>query len=172
MNKKTFKAGEIIFKEGSEADSMFRIEQGEVKVVVKYGMENEVEVATLKDGKYFGEMGVIDNAKRSATIIAKNNVELLVIDKTSFSDFVATNPEDAIKIMKTLTKSLRETTEDYVEACKTISELMEDDSNKPKKEGLWAKLKKYADVYAEACVAANSVNNYSPYAYGSNYIYF
>lgn len=175
MDKKSFKAGEVIFKEGAAANSMFRIEKGEVQVVAKYGKENEVEITTIKVGKYFGEMGVIDNAKRSATIVAKSDVDLLVIDKTSFPNFVANNPDDSIKIMQSLTKSLRATTEDYVDACKTISELMHDDDTKPKKEGLWAKLKKFADVYENSYADAyggNSSNGYIPYIYGSHYMYF
>ncbi|MDD4492884.1 MAG: cyclic nucleotide-binding domain-containing protein [Eubacteriales bacterium] len=174
MDRKSFKAGEIIFKEGSAADTMFRIEKGEVKVIAKYGKANEVEVATIKPGKFFGEMGVIENARRSATIIAKSDVDVLVIDKTSFPNFVANNPEDAIKIMQNMSKNLRATTADYIDACKTINELMQDDSDKPKKEGILAKLKKFADIYNESysdIYTDNETNNYVPYLYCGHYMY-
>lgn len=175
MDRKSFRAGEVIFKEGDTAESMFRIEKGEVKIIAKYTKPNEVEIATIKVGKYCGEMGVIENAKRSATVIAKTDVDLLIIDKTSFPKFVANNPEDAIKIMQNMSKSLRETTADYIDACKTISELMEDENNKPKKEGLWAKLKKFADTYSESyeeIYSGTSTNGYVPFIYGSHYMYF
>lgn len=175
MDRKSFKSGEIIFMEGFPADSMFRIEKGVVRVVVKYGKANAVEVATIKAGKFFGEMGVIEGSKRNATVIAKTDLDLLVIDKTSFPSFVANNPTDAIKIMQNLSKSLRSTTDNYVDACKSINELMKDDTNKPKKEGIWAKLKKYADSYSNICDDdhdENGTDENTPYIYGSHYMYF
>ena len=68
----------------------------------------EVILAILGQGEFFGEMGLIDESPRSATVIAIEPCELLTINKMDFKKCLAENFEIAVGVMKGLVKRLRE----------------------------------------------------------------
>ena len=65
-----YKAGEIIFKEGSKGRDLFIIKSGQVQITNKTEQGVEQIVTTLHDGQVFGEMSLIDKGPRSATVKA------------------------------------------------------------------------------------------------------
>jgi CRP/FNR family transcriptional regulator, cyclic AMP receptor protein len=73
------KAGEIIFKEGDEADQLFAIKSGEIAI-----QSGNRTLAELSANSIFGEMALIDAAPRSATAVAKTDVELVPISEKQF----------------------------------------------------------------------------------------
>jgi voltage-gated potassium channel len=78
--------GAVIVRKGDEGESMFFIAQGRVEVVVPSG-----EVM-LQAGDFFGEMAVIGRVKRSATVIARDACELLVLDAADLLRLMDQNP--------------------------------------------------------------------------------
>lgn len=148
MSTVSVKKGEIIFKAGDVGASMFEVSTGKVGIYANYGETGEKCLIELEAGGHFGEMSVIEDLPRSATAIALEDTVMDKIDKEDFADFIKLNPSVATEIMKNLSGRLRALTGDYMDACKTLSEVMNED-NKPKKMGLWEKIKKYAAVYAE-----------------------
>lgn len=74
-----FQAGTEIFDEGAPGDSLFVVLSGEVAVV-----KSGVPIATLGAGAHFGEMSLIEKLPRSAGIVAKSQVEALVIEREGF----------------------------------------------------------------------------------------
>ncbi|MCH2533232.1 MAG: cyclic nucleotide-binding domain-containing protein [Bdellovibrionales bacterium] len=86
---KTYNAGDIIFSEGSSSEAMYVINFGSVRIQQKTKDGDDLEVAVLGTGSHFGEMGFLDNEKRSASAVA--------IEK---SDIVSINYDDLKKALE------------------------------------------------------------------------
>ena len=114
---KEFKQGEIIFRQGDPGDSMYDIFSGRVGVYAAYGTANEKLLTELKANEFFGEMGLLEKAPRSATVVALEDTAVYVIGEDDFNDYFIKQPEKALQIMRQLSQRLRRRTEDYLEAC-------------------------------------------------------
>lgn len=91
MNKlrpKHFRAGAVIFREGSTAGPAYLIMEGKVSVTVGVGSETR-EVAIIGEKSVFGEMSLIDRSPRSATITALEDVTCYEIDEGCFEELFA-----------------------------------------------------------------------------------
>ncbi|PIQ95323.1 MAG: hypothetical protein COV67_15400 [Nitrospinae bacterium CG11_big_fil_rev_8_21_14_0_20_56_8] len=87
-----FKAGEVIIKQGEEADLFFVVYKGEVKVTVKRMFFKTVEMSHLKPGEIFGEMALLTYHNRTATLCAVKDTTCFVLFKSSFQYLVEKNP--------------------------------------------------------------------------------
>ena len=77
--------GEVIVKQGDDGDEFFIILEGECVVSKKEeGEEDEKEVGRLRSGAYFGELALMQNAPRAATVSAGDNCKLVKLDRASF----------------------------------------------------------------------------------------
>ena len=85
--------GEAIVREGDQSMALFIVEKGRVAVEVRVEGGQLSELATLGPGQYFGEMGLLTGAVRSATVRAKTRCDLLVIDHDAFHAVLASHPE-------------------------------------------------------------------------------
>lgn len=125
MKQITYRQGQIICRQGEMGNCMFNICSGSVTVYSQYGTENEQKLAELKADECFGEMELIENAPRSATVVAMEDTVLDVITEDSFLDYFEENPERVFLILKQLSQRLRKTTGDYLDACREIYENVE-----------------------------------------------
>ena len=98
----TFAPGAAIFTKGAPSDSALVILDGEASVMLETGEGGSVSVATLGRNALAGEMGVVTGAPRSATVIARTQVEALKISKELFFDLVREFPAMAIAVMREL----------------------------------------------------------------------
>jgi len=101
-----FKKGELIVREGEEGGEMYIIKSGKVEVVKKTGDE-EVVLATLEPKAFFGEMALFGDPKRSATIRAAEDTEMLVINKEMLDSQLERVPHWFTSILKNLVDRLR-----------------------------------------------------------------
>jgi CRP-like cAMP-binding protein len=111
---KKFKHGEIIFSENSECDGMYIIDSGHVRVFKTVGEgahKREIELCTLGPRAMFGEMAMIDENKRSASVQAIEPTICTVISKKIFEDQLAHIPVWMVNMIKVLVVRLRETNE-------------------------------------------------------------
>ena len=102
FKERTFDAGDTIASEGSSGIGFFVIGEGEAAVTV-HGTER----ATLGPGDYFGEVALIDEGQRSASIVAKTPVTCYGLTAWEFRPFVESNGKIAWKLLQTLAKRLR-----------------------------------------------------------------
>jgi CRP/FNR family cyclic AMP-dependent transcriptional regulator len=102
------KAGEVIFKEGDKADQLFAIKSGEIAIQL-----GNRTLAELSANSIFGEMALIDDAPRSATAVAKTDVELVPISEKQFLFLVSQTPFFALKVMRVLARRLRATNKTF-----------------------------------------------------------
>lgn len=102
---KTFvAAGKALFLEGDEGSLMYVLETGVAEVFVKGRL-----VETLVHGSIVGEMGLVSPAPHSASVIAKNDCEFVVVDAKRFQFLVQQTPFFAIQIMRLMAERLRAT---------------------------------------------------------------
>ena len=103
MKERTFNEGDTVAKEGQSGIGFFIIGEGEAAVSV--GGE---ERATLGHGDYFGEIALIDDGARTATITAKTPLKCYGITSWEFRPLVEQNAKLAWKMMQTMAARLRE----------------------------------------------------------------
>jgi len=91
----------IIVSEGDETDSLYIILEGRVKAFVSDDEGRDVVLSTQGPGEYFGEM-VLDGGPRSASIMTLEPCRFLVVPKSDFRNFVASNPAFALNLIEKL----------------------------------------------------------------------
>jgi len=118
---RNFKKGETIIVEGEQGDELYIILQGQIDIIKKT-MQNQKYVVTSLDaskgGLYVGELALIDNDKRSATVEAKTDCECLVLNRDNFIKFGDMYPEVGLNITRViatqLSQKLRKTGADVI----------------------------------------------------------
>lgn len=95
-----YKAGEVLFKEGDEGDSLHLVRSGSLTVSRNLG-EREVVLAYVPAGQYVGEMALVSNSPRTATVKAAIAAETLRLDGADFKALMATQPQLRAKIEAT-----------------------------------------------------------------------
>lgn len=109
-----YEKGDIIFEENSSATAFFIIAEGEVEIL-KQSHDGKQNILAVKSrGEVFGEMSVIDDLPRSATIKAKTQVILLVISKNVFSELLKNFSHIAIEIARNIAYTVRTTNSNYI----------------------------------------------------------
>ena len=103
-------AGQTVFAQGDEGDSMYVIETGAVDIIAGSGKQ-KVTVASLFKQQYFGELSLLDGAPRSATAIANRATQLLALDRDDFVEFIKRRPDAALSIMHEVGERIRATNE-------------------------------------------------------------
>jgi CRP-like cAMP-binding protein len=112
--RKKFKPGEIIFSENSESDGMYIIESGSVRVFTSAHSNNsdvDVELCTLGPNSMFGEMALIDNGRRSASVQAIDQTVCTIITQKMFERQIERIPSWMVNLIRILVLRLRETNE-------------------------------------------------------------
>ncbi len=102
-----FQAGEVVFRENDPADSAYVIERGRVEVSRNIGGK-KIHLAYIGPGEPFGEMGMIDEKPRSATVAAVETTVVRELHRDNFVQVLKTNPELGISLLKVLFERLRE----------------------------------------------------------------
>ncbi len=102
-----YEAGEIILKENDLGETAFVIEEGRVEVSKELDGQ-KIHLAYLGTGETFGEMGMIDDKPRSATVTALEDTVVREIHRDEFLEGLKTDPEVPITILKVLFERLRE----------------------------------------------------------------
>jgi len=100
-------AGEQIVREGEPGDRLYLLLEGSVRVVKGHGTPQELELRTLEAVDYFGEMAVLADEPRSATIVAASPARLLSLDGESLRELIREHPDISFSIFRVLTGRLR-----------------------------------------------------------------
>ncbi len=88
--------GQAIIREEERSDSLYVIVKGEVRVIVE--KPHPRSIATLTDGAFFGELGLLTNFARSATVMAEKPTTIIQISREVISDVIADSP-DLLKML-------------------------------------------------------------------------
>jgi len=104
---KLYRSGEIIVRKGEFGDCMFVIQQGEVEVLDERPDGSVVRLASMRDGEFFGEMALLEQQPRNATVRAVGEASILTLDKKTFLRRVHADPSLAYRLLQTLSKRIR-----------------------------------------------------------------
>jgi len=121
IEKETYKAGDVIFKEGSHGLAVYILYSGKVEIS-KMVQDRKIAVEILGPGDIFGEMGFIDHSPRLATATALEGTVLELVDKDFLDKEFNQIDSDFRKIVTTLVMRLRKTTERLVSFPRRIGE--------------------------------------------------
>ncbi len=114
-HEQTFSAGEVIFREGAEADRFYIVLGGLVEVWREHGTENADLLAQHGVGHLFGEMSLIDDLPRSATITSRIPTRVLFIPRESFRELISTHSSIAISLLKSVSAVVRKSNDSFVD---------------------------------------------------------
>ena len=107
--------GQVIFKQGSAAESMCLVLSGELEVLKAAKDGNQVKIAIVGDGQSVGEMALVDGMVRSATVKAAMLTTIVVLKRSAFDEIMQQYPRIAAKLMKGIARhisiNLRKTSE-------------------------------------------------------------
>ena len=102
-----YAAGTVIVQEGGPSDTLYVLTSGRVKVYISDEDGAEVILAFLGADEIFGEMALIDEASRSASIMTVEPTELLYVPKNAFQDKLVCNSAFAVNLMRLLAGRIR-----------------------------------------------------------------
>ena len=102
LEPRKIKSGELIFSEGAAGEEMFFLVSGEISAWVKQADGTKRMMFEIKPGDFFGEMSIIVNESRSATLIAKGDIELFVLHGIDFYRIIYELPMIGIKMLKAI----------------------------------------------------------------------
>jgi CRP/FNR family transcriptional regulator, cyclic AMP receptor protein len=111
LRVRRFRKGETVFHQGDPGDALFIMANGSVKVVLPSdeGAEPAI-VAVLGQGEFFGELAILDGAPHSATIVAVEPTETLVLHRDSFLALIDSDPELRRALLASLASEIRRLT--------------------------------------------------------------
>ena len=121
IEKENYKAGDVIFNEGSHGIAVHILDSGKVEIS-KRVQDRKIVVEILGPGDIFGEMSFIDHSPRSATAIALEDTVLELVDKDFLDKEFNQIDSDFREIVTTLVRRLRKTTQSLVALPRRIGE--------------------------------------------------
>lgn len=102
-----YKDGEYIVRQGEPGNSMYEIQGGKVVVFRTEGAD-EIQLAELSKGEFFGEMAIFERAVRSASVRAKGEARVLTIDKKILLHRITQDPTLAFRILEKMSRRIRD----------------------------------------------------------------
>ncbi|MDQ3805893.1 MAG: DUF1003 domain-containing protein [Acidobacteriota bacterium] len=109
LEVQTFAAGRVLFREGDRGDALYLIEDGAVRIHVRDADGDDVTLAELARGDFFGEMALLDGKPRSAQATVQREARLAVLMREDFLSFVRRDPAVALNMLAAITVRLRRT---------------------------------------------------------------
>jgi CRP/FNR family transcriptional regulator, cyclic AMP receptor protein len=105
LRERKLRKGEVLFREGDPGQEMFLIRSG--TVIISKAVTGRVEqvLARLGPGEFFGEMSLLDQAPRSATVQADGEAVLFCLDRGSLQQFVEVSPRAAAAFFSSLART-------------------------------------------------------------------
>jgi CRP-like cAMP-binding protein len=122
---------EMIIHKHDEGDTFFSLIGGRVKVVLADDEGKEFIVGILQPNEFFGELALLDGEPRSASVVAIDKTEVLVVRRDDFLRLFTTNPEMAKKVIAVLGKRLRNANEHieslaFLDVCGRLARILLD----------------------------------------------
>lgn len=141
---KVFHKGDIIFGEGAYQPCMYEIHYGKVGIFKDYGKKTQLKLAELQF-EFFGEMGLVEGARRSATAVALEETGLFEYSALTMAKQLKAAPLKTEGLLNTICRRLQNLDKSYLEACSCLDQYMEcEKEGKPVPAELIQKMKYYA----------------------------
>ena len=145
LSERTFNKGEIIIREGDTGRSFFRLIDGKAGVYADYEKKEPFRLAILEPGEFFGEMSILEEYPRSATVVAESKVTAIEIPGDEMNSFLAEDPGMILELMKHMAKRVQAMAADYDDAVNLLEQLRQ--SKKESNKSFFSKIKKHVNLY-------------------------
>jgi CRP/FNR family cyclic AMP-dependent transcriptional regulator len=107
----SYHPGDSVFEFGDQGHAMFIVRTGEVEIYVKNDQGEKIVLEVSRPGDIFGEISLLDDGPRTASVSAINDVELLRLDREHFEDYVRLYPPAALNLLSVVARRLRKSDE-------------------------------------------------------------
>lgn len=104
---RTLAEGDVLMQRGEAGDSLFMINEGWFKIVTENAQGGELIINKTGPGDTIGEMALLDEAPRSATVVALSDAKVLELKKNAFFDILDQRPDVALMLIRGLSSRLR-----------------------------------------------------------------
>ena len=104
---RSFRGGEIVFREGDDSDTCYVVRSGHARAVREHADGRQITLATFGPGDIFGELAMFDDERRSATVEAVDALDVLGIPGVDMRALLTRHPEIAVKLVIALGRRLR-----------------------------------------------------------------
>jgi uncharacterized membrane protein len=111
LKTETLARGTLIFKQGDAGDAMYLVESGRVRIYIVDEAGEELTLAELADGDFFGEMSIIEGKPRTATARVTEDARLARLSREDFHNFIRRNSDVALAMVGAISERLRRTDE-------------------------------------------------------------
>lgn len=117
LRRRNLKKGDVLFRKGDEGTALYIIIKGRMKITVPSKLGDEITLAILNRGDFFGEMALLDSLPRSADATAVEETLLYVLNRSDFLSFLIHNENAVRSILYALSSRLRKTDDFLTEVC-------------------------------------------------------
>lgn len=117
-------AGEVIFREDEAGDKLYILMEGSVEIWKDFETPNADLLSVYGPGQMFGEMALIDNSPRSASVVVRQSCGLLTMERSDFNRMIQANPISQ-SIMRSLSEVIRNRTSNYVQGMRIRNRKLE-----------------------------------------------
>lgn len=144
-----FNKGDVIIHEEDRDRRLFVIISGNVEVIKNLGSKKEISIGSFGPLSYFGEMSLIDDAARSASVVATEETRVITIDRLDLRNEIKQYPDMAIELLQMLSqrirlieKTLMNTLGTFLPVCANCRKIREKDGN-------WSSFEKYISDHSD-----------------------
>jgi uncharacterized membrane protein len=106
-----FAKGDTVFSFGDSGESLYLVRSGRVEVYVENFQGDKIPLAENEPGDIFGEISLLDGGPRTATAVAMDDTECLLLDRNKLLEFVTRHPHAALDLLTVMGRRLRATDE-------------------------------------------------------------
>jgi uncharacterized membrane protein len=111
MSSRDFKQGETVFHYGDPGGEIFILRNGRVELFVESTEGEKIVLAENEQGDVIGELSFLDGGPRTATAVAREDTQMLVLDRVRLLDFIDKHPHAAMDVLTVIGRRLRATDE-------------------------------------------------------------
>ncbi|MBW7889134.1 MAG: cyclic nucleotide-binding domain-containing protein [Bacteroidetes bacterium] len=108
VHRRNYSKGEYVFYQGDPGLGMYVIEKGKVAIVLSGEEGTEKELTELDDGDFFGEIALLDQSPRSASVLVKEDSKLIGFFRPDLFSIIEKTPKTGLKIITTLAEMIGE----------------------------------------------------------------
>ena len=144
-----FHDGDFIIREGDHDRQLFIIVNGKAEVIKNLGEKHEKSLRTLGPYSYFGEMALIDDLVRSASVIARDETQVLSLDQRDLRQEIENYPAIAFELLQVLSRRIRAIEKTMINTLGAFLPICANCKKIREKNGSWTPIESYISNHSE-----------------------
>ncbi len=145
-----FQEGDVIISEGERDNRLFIVVSGQVEAVKGLGEKNERHLGAFGPNGYFGEMALIDDLARSASVIARRPTRILSLERWDLRKEIEKSPVMAMELLQMLSRRVRATEEIMIDMLGVLLPICANCKKIRGDDGSWTPIEQYISEHSEA----------------------